>query len=230
MILIDDACASACEYFTQHLQVLGRATVIGQVPTSGAGGPIERVQMPGDITFQFTKGQTTFAGTDEPNLEAKGVVPDIRVPVTVDTELSKLRGEDPVMEAALAAMPELATQRTAALLTSTTLQWITVYDASGSPMAVESPEDYTLTFGDDGTIAIQADCNQASAEYALGAGGTLTVTLGATTLAECPAGSLSENFLEYLDGATGYQLEGDALILPLNPESGALELQFEAVE
>ncbi|MCB0085937.1 MAG: hypothetical protein KDE47_33585, partial [Caldilineaceae bacterium] len=36
MILIDENCASACEYFTQHLQLLGRATVVAQYRSEGA--------------------------------------------------------------------------------------------------------------------------------------------------------------------------------------------------
>ncbi|MEZ4673953.1 MAG: S41 family peptidase [Caldilineaceae bacterium] len=78
VILIDQNCASACEYFTQHLQLLGRATVVAQYRSEGAGGPIERVTMPGSITFQYTMGRTTFAGTGRTQLEAKGVAPDVR--------------------------------------------------------------------------------------------------------------------------------------------------------
>lgn len=107
VILIDERCASACEYFSQHLQVLKRATVISQYSSKGAGGPIDRIAMPGGLTFQYTVGRTTHAGTDKFNLEAKGVVPDVRVPVTLETETAKLTGEDPVMQAGLA---ELAKQ------------------------------------------------------------------------------------------------------------------------
>jgi len=227
VVLVDEGCASACEYFAQHLQVLKRATVIGQYPSSGAGGPIDRVQMPGNITFQFTKGKTTFAGTDEPNLEAKGVVPDIRVPVTVETEQARMRGEDPVLEAALAALPELAAQRAAALLTSTTWQWTMVVDASSQQVPIEEPTQYTVAFAKDGALSIKADCNQAGAEYALGAGGTLTVTLGATTLALCPEGSLSEDFLKWLGAATTLQTDGQNPVILLDPASGAYELAFE---
>ena len=48
--------------------------------------------------FNYTNGRTTFAGTNEYNLEAKGVVPDIRVPVTVESEQAKRTGQDPVLE------------------------------------------------------------------------------------------------------------------------------------
>ncbi|MCB0189509.1 MAG: hypothetical protein KDE31_34795, partial [Caldilineaceae bacterium] len=63
VILIDQTCASACEYFTQHLQITGRATVVGHSASAGAGGPIDRIAMPGNITFQYTMGRTTFVGT-----------------------------------------------------------------------------------------------------------------------------------------------------------------------
>jgi hypothetical protein len=103
-ILIDERCASACEYFSQHLQSLGRATIVGQFASKGAGGPVEQVTLPQDTYFTYTKGRTTFAGTEEPNLEGKGVIPDVRVPVTLATELAKTRGEDPVLDAAIAEM------------------------------------------------------------------------------------------------------------------------------
>jgi C-terminal processing protease CtpA/Prc len=111
VVLIDEKCASSCEYFTQHLQVLKRATVIGQYSSRGAGGPIDRIAMPGDLSFQYTVGRTTFAGTDVFNLEAKGVVPDVRVPVTLETETAKLKGGDPVMRAALAALEKQASAK-----------------------------------------------------------------------------------------------------------------------
>jgi hypothetical protein len=38
VVLVDQTSASAAEYFSQHLQQLKRATIIGQYPTSGAGG------------------------------------------------------------------------------------------------------------------------------------------------------------------------------------------------
>jgi C-terminal processing protease CtpA/Prc len=230
VVLVDEGCASACEYFTQHLQVLDRATVIGQYPSSGAGGPVERVQMPGDITFQFTKGQTTFAGTDEPNLEARGVVPDIRVPVSLETEQAKAAGEDPVMEAALAAMPEIAAAHNAELLRRGVWQWAAWADENLQQIAVESPAEYTVAFGEDGTVAITADCNQAGGEYVLGEGGALTITPGPTTVAACEEGSRSEEFLAYLSAAVSFKIDANALQISLDPESGALALVLEAVE
>ncbi|MEZ4707570.1 MAG: S41 family peptidase [Caldilineaceae bacterium] len=228
VILIDQSCASACEYFTQHLQLLNRATVVAQYPSEGAGGPVERVTMPGGISFQYTKGRTTFAGSLEPNLEAKGVKLDVRVPVTLETEQAKLAGEDPVLDAAIAELDRLTDPATR--LTGATWRWIVEFSPSGQQTAIENPDHYTLTFAEDGSVAIQADCNRASGAYTLGEDNALTITLGPTTLAACPADSRSDAFLAYLGAATGLSYEGANLELVLNPESGAFLLGFEPVK
>lgn len=106
VVLIDQNCASSCEFFTQFLQTHGRATVVGQYASSGAGAPINRVTMPAGALFQYTKGRAYFAGTDEMNLEAKGVVPDVRVPVTEESAAAAMAGQDPVLAAGLQTLNE----------------------------------------------------------------------------------------------------------------------------
>jgi heat shock protein HslJ len=227
VVLVDQNCASACEYFSQHLQTLGRATVVGQYSTEGAGGPIDRIKLPGGLMFQYTMGRTTFAGSDEPNLEAKGVVPDVRVPVTLETEQAKLAGEDPVLKAALAELERLAASGDQ--LGGTTWQWTLAIDSSGAMTAVEAPGRYTIAFAEDGTVAIQADCNQASGEYITGEDGALTITLGPVTLAACPEGSRSDAFLGYLGAVQNAEVEGAQLALALDPAGGVMALVLEPV-
>jgi heat shock protein HslJ len=177
--------------------------------------------MPGQIKFQFTKGETTFAGTDEPNLEAKGVIPDIRVPVTLETELAKMQGEDPVMEAALAALDELSAQLAAAQLSSTTWQWMLLVGGSQQQMTIENPQDYTVTFNQDGTMAIQADCNQANASYTEDVG-SLTIEIGPMTMAACPPESHSDQFVELLGSAAGYFVRSGTLYIELMDDGGTM--------
>ena len=228
VILIDPLCASACEYFTQHLQTLGRATVVGQYRSTGAGGPIDRVTLPGGISFQYTMGRTTFAGTDEPNLEAKGVDLDVRVPVTMETEIAKRRGEDPVMDAAIALLGTLSDP--AAQLTGTTWRWTATLDDAGAEEAIEDDASYTITLDTDGSVAIQADCNQATGVYTLGESEVLTFDVGPTTLAACSEGSRGEELLQLLDSTTGYMFFDGALIIFLESTEAYLGLKFEAVE
>lgn len=104
VILVDHKCASSCEFFTQFLQTNGRATVVAQHASEGAGAPINRIAMPMGITFQYTKGRSYFAGTDELNLEGKGVVPDVRVPVTEESVAEILAGGDPVLAVGVATL------------------------------------------------------------------------------------------------------------------------------
>ena len=116
VVLVDQNCASSCEFFTQFLQTNDRVTVVGQYATSGAGAPINRVVMPNGIIFQYTKGRAYFAGTDEMNLEAKGVVPDVRVPVTEESAAALAAGEDPVLAAGLQTLNELVGKAAAAAI------------------------------------------------------------------------------------------------------------------
>jgi C-terminal processing protease CtpA/Prc len=103
-VLVDEQCGSSCEFFSQTLQKTGRATVVGQYATAGAGGNIDQVTLPGGFIFQYTVGQSYYAGTDELNIEGKGVTPDIWLPVTVETTLGAIADPNLVLELAIAAI------------------------------------------------------------------------------------------------------------------------------
>jgi C-terminal processing protease CtpA/Prc len=228
VLLVDQDSASAAEYMPQFLQRLGRAQVVGEHGTDGAGGVIERAALPGGITFQFTKGRTVFVGTNEPNLEGKGVTLDVRVPITLENEQAKLDGGDPVLDAGLAALAEASAGRTAERLTATTWRWSATLDASQQVSAIDAPGDYTISFAEDGSIAITADCNQASGTYTRD-GAALTISLGPTTAAECGPESRSAELLAYLGTVNGSAFDNDNLFLLLQ-NSDLLALQFEPAE
>lgn len=231
-VLVGKGSASAAEYFPQFLQRQGRAIVVGEHGTEGAGGALETVQMPGDFTFNFTKGRSYFAGTDELNLEAKGVTLDVRVPITLENELAKQEGRDVVLEAAVVALGEEAARLARENLPGTSWQLTQALFAGDSAIVtVEDPAAYTITFAADGTMPIQADCNMANAEYTFGGGGSLTITVGPSTLAACPEGSLSEDFLAALAGVESFQLVGTNLGLIATAENGdQISLLFQREE
>ncbi len=230
VVLVNEGSASAAEYLPQFLQRQNRAQVIGEHGTDGAGGVIERVAMPGGIIFQFTKGRTVFAGTDEYNLEGKGVTLDVRVPITVESEQARLEGRDPLIEAALATLAQLRAQQVTAQLTTAPWQWQVRYGTDGSQTPVGNPANYTLSFVADGSLSVQADCNQASGTYTLGDNGALTITLGPVTAAACDSASQSEVFLTLLSAAVRYQIDSERLVIELNPERGAAALLFGSGE
>ena len=140
VILIDPSCGSSCEFFTVMLQSSGRATVVGQYASTGAGGSIKRASLPGGLAFQYPYTGVIFDGTNDLVLEAKGVEPDVRVPVTLASEAARSAGADPVLAAGLDALKQLAAARFAA----TTLAPLT--DPNGAYTTV-SPEGWNPNNG-----------------------------------------------------------------------------------
>jgi C-terminal processing protease CtpA/Prc len=102
-VLVGPACASACEFFSYDMTINDRAIIVGQYPTEGAGGSVEQFLMPEDLHVQITTGRAVDPNGDI-HLEGKGVVPTVKVPVTVDTLKKQANGEDVILEAAEEAL------------------------------------------------------------------------------------------------------------------------------
>jgi heat shock protein HslJ len=91
----------------------------------------------------------------------------------------------------------------------------------------DNPSRYTLDLGGDGSVSVVADCNRSSGTWetdadASDATGSLRITLGPTTLAECPPGSLSTEFLRDLGGAAAFEITGDKLRIDLRADVGTM--------
>jgi len=104
-VLVGPACASACEFFSYDMTINDRAIIVGQYPSDGAGGSVEQFLMPEGIYTQMTIGRAVDANGDI-HLEGKGVVPTVKVPVTVETLQKQANGEDVVLEAAEEALSQ----------------------------------------------------------------------------------------------------------------------------
>jgi heat shock protein HslJ len=100
-------------------------------------------------------------------------------------------------------------------------QWV---DSNGQ--AVPNPQNYVVEFMADGSVAVKADCNNAFGTYSVD-GGNISIMLGGMTMAMCPEGSLSDQFVVDLSLAQTWQRAGDQLTLGLN--SGAGSMGFTAV-
>ncbi len=85
-------------------------------------------------------------------------------------------------------------------------------DGSNTSTTVNQPANYTIEFQTDGTAQIKADCNTANFGYST-SGYQLTMTAGPTTLVFCGSHSLSEPYLQALEHATSYSLQGDTLTI-----------------
>ncbi len=99
VVMVGPNCASACEFFSYNMTINDRAAIVGQYPSEGAGGSVEDFMMPENITVQITIGRAVDANGNI-HIEGKGVVPNVHVPVTLDTLKKGDNGEDVVLDAA----------------------------------------------------------------------------------------------------------------------------------
>lgn len=93
-------------------------------------------------------------------------------------------------------------------LTGTTWQLSSVTEKVPAFQGVVPPEDqsrYTITFNEDGTAAIKADCNNVAATYTTEET-NIRIVPGPSTLAACPDDSLSDKFVAGLSAATTYNI------------------------
>ena len=98
-VLVGPACASACEFFSYDMTINNRAMIVGQYPTEGAGGSVEDFLMPEKLNAQLTIGRAVDPQGNI-HLEGKGVIPTVKVPVTLDTLRQEADGVDVVLAAA----------------------------------------------------------------------------------------------------------------------------------
>jgi heat shock protein HslJ len=106
----------------------------------------------------------------------------------------------------------------------TSWQWVGFVDPN-QKISITPPENYTISFQDNGQLKIKADCNNAGGSYTL-KDKTLSISVGATTLAACPPGSLSDRFLKYLGSAAIYFFEDASLFIDLKADGGTLQFHL----
>ena len=106
----------------------------------------------------------------------------------------------------VAPVPPTATPANA--ITNIVWQWTSVTNRpTGATTAVPNPQDYTITFRDDGTLSGQADCNSFTGTYSQEGG--FSITLGASTLAACGDDSLDEQYLQLLGAVAAGGPDGE---------------------
>jgi D-alanyl-D-alanine carboxypeptidase len=105
-------------------------------------------------------------------------------------------------------------------LTANPWQWVSFTDPL-QQFEVEMPASYLLTFNEDGTVNIVADCNNASGSYTEDAG-SLTIEVGPMTMAACPSESRSDQFVGLLGSAARYFFEDGSLYIDLFADGGTL--------
>jgi len=106
-------------------------------------------------------------------------------------------------------------------LTGTVWRWESL-QTPVEKITVPNPANYTLELTADGKARILADCNRGNGTYKLD-GQSLRFSGFATTRMACAPGSLDSRFLQSLDAARIYKIEGDALYIDLFADSGTMK-------
>jgi heat shock protein HslJ len=103
-------------------------------------------------------------------------------------------------------------------------QWSELIEINPAAQSVvPDPENYILTFWDDGTFSFKADCNSGNGSYTV-EGNQIEFGPMMTTLAMCPPESLHDQFLALLGQMKEFGMTGDKLVL--TPKQGAGEIHF----
>jgi heat shock protein HslJ len=136
-------------------------------------------------------------------------------PTQLPTELTS----EPTTEQASA--PAQVNNADVQALTANPWMWIGFTDPN-QQYSVENPESYTLTFQDDGTVNIKADCNNAIGSYTVD-GSSIQIQVGPMTMAACPPESRSDDFVKYLGSAAIYFFKDGDLYLDLMADGGTMQ-------
>ena len=103
-------------------------------------------------------------------------------------------------------------------------QWVENAYSNDTQTAVPDPSTYTLALYPDGTVDLQIDCNRGGGTYTLD-GSSLTIDVATMTRMACPSGTLSEEFVQSLNAAATYVMDGPDLIINMAMDTGNMRLQ-----
>src|SRR5688572_27610520 len=78
--------------------------------------------------------------------------------------------------------------------------------------------NYTIEFKSDGSFSAKADCNQLAGTYTTTGTSGLAIVPGPMTLAACPEGSLSSQYVAALGKAASYAIANGQLTITLTDE------------
>lgn len=103
-------------------------------------------------------------------------------------------------------------------------QWVENAYSNDTQTTVPDPSTYTLALYPDGTVDLQVDCNRGGGTYTLD-GSSLTIDVATMTRMACPSGTLSEEFVQSLNAAATYVMDGADLIINMAMDTGNMRFQ-----
>ncbi len=102
-VLIGPDCASACEIFSAAMAHDSKHLIVGRYPSAGVEAGVAPWTLPGKISFQAPIERIQYPD-GKVFLEGVGVVPNVKVPLTVETMTAD---DDPDLNAAAQALTDL---------------------------------------------------------------------------------------------------------------------------
>ncbi len=112
-------------------------------------------------------------------------------------------------------------------LKNTMWRWESAENSQGKT-TVDKPENYQLEFKTDGKLYLKADCNGGGGSYKTD-GGKIEFSRVFTTKIFCGEKSLDNRFLQGLERARTFRIEGNALLLEGAGDNGTMRF-FKAVK
>ncbi len=107
-------------------------------------------------------------------------------------------------------------------LTGTIWQLQQIEHNNGTLLVPGSPKKYTIEFLENGQLAIRADCNRVTGKYTQD-NNSLSIELGASTLAACFPFSLENEYLQALKNAAIYSFKDGQLHINLGTDAGMIK-------
>jgi heat shock protein HslJ len=99
--------------------------------------------------------------------------------------------------------------------------WEGTIGSEGSTVAPADPTAYTISFADDGSVAVRADCNRGFGTYTSD-DASVQIDVAGVTRAFCGEDSLGERYLEQLGFVRTYLIVDGTLLLELMADGGSM--------
>jgi heat shock protein HslJ len=113
-------------------------------------------------------------------------------------------------------------------LTGVVWEWQEFLGGNGQQIVPDDPSRYTITFEDERSFAVRADCNVGRGTYTTD-GASIDLKVGPLTRAMCPPESHSDQFLRDLDDTTSYFFRDGRLNLELMADAGTSTFAARAI-
>jgi len=182
-------------------------------------GNVATYKIDGDkLELRNAAGNLVASYTGPKPAAAAPIVPAPAKPVTPTVAPAVVAPAKPVTPT---VAPAAAAPAAKAQLTNTLWKWVRFV----SPVEVkeiDNSDKYTVVFQTDGKVNITADCNKVGGTYKT-VGSRIQIQLGPSTMAACPPGSMSDQFLIGLSGAALYFMDDGNLYIEMFADSGVMK-------